>query len=480
MLLESGASIELVNLDGDGPSGLVLWHHLRRLEIRDTQPPYLIVFNEHGREKNSLNGSLKPMDNIYGPDNELHGLSPQLHALVDTQHVDHAETMDTYRNSFETLKDAFDRQLQEQHAQERAHIEQHNQRLEQFLNKKMIIFTLYNGLIKYSKSPNYKVELLVGRSQFLQALAALAKEKKKPLPTIVIVTNAGGVGLRASMEYAAKPWGIFEDAEKSKSKSRRHLPKETEERNKINMVKKYVEKATEMDDYSRKTTARVQMYSSFRLTSAARSSYTGLDKTMRGDSKYLRSNKPEQWHPPDEFMTKGSNESKRLLQSDRNAEREWSKDWRLPRTGMIDAAIEDENNYRTEEGAFESCRVEIDDILWVGNYPTEDALCAKELGIEFHYAKQFFKDWEKQAGVGLGTLTVRETDTIMVDNSDDEYEYYEDMLAERIESMELNEGCKSSSSSSDSQKRTLDGTTNEMPQKKMKKEEPTSVWDDLL
>ena len=195
-----------------------------------------------------------------------------------------------------------------------------------------------------------------GRKSFFRALIQHCSREGIKVPSISILTNDGGVGLRNSMEQEG--WG------KNPNKYRTIEASTERQRMAREMMSSFIQ-----EHYPGPSTAGiVRTYVSFSYQSHK-------DKSERA----LKSAK---WFPTDS------------MRAGRNAalykKPEWQRSWRKPATGMLQQATNDLEITRPSE------------VFMIGLDHFEDATMARKLNVSFQYAEPsnfspgFFDYWEKE------------------------------------------------------------------------------------
>ena len=284
------ASVELINLDEDGHSGIAVWDHLyqfRHSPERDhgaqgyTSPPYLIVYTSHKFIKPSLNSALKRMDAVCGENLGLHGKSLSMRALCTQQSPNHMQELNGLRMKLEILRTVFEENQKETKQREIRKLQQANDYLMNCLSKKVLIFTIWEGLIKFSKGQknmsSFK-SLLPGRITFFKQLSKMAHILNKEMPKIIIIGNSGGVGLRRSMQIGKWP--------KGKPTAYLTLPTREESESKWKAVIHRLEEATRIEIGGGRTKcAVVEWYASYRHQNKEKSRKYASKNPKKTDTK---------------------------------------------------------------------------------------------------------------------------------------------------------------------------------------------------
>jgi hypothetical protein len=182
----------------------------------------------------------------------------------------------------------------------------------------------------------------------------------------------------------------------------------------INDVQERIENATKYETrFGKWVHANVRMYTSFRYLTRLKSNYTGNKEPSSSSfsSPFSTANtintRERKWHPSDVCI-----ESNPELFKNKD---EWCKKMRLPNNGMLLKALRDENVNNLSE---DYVHVTADNTLWVSNTP-EHERCAKRMGIEFIFDRDFFSVYFQQDGTSLGEKSVEGTNVKMVEKNDD-------------------------------------------------------------
>ena len=230
--------------------------------------------------------------------------------------------------------------------------------------KKLLIFSSLEDLIKkfstrhrFSENNFPTCTFLPGRQYFLNAVINRCRERGIPYPSIAIVSNQEGVGLRMAMEI--QKWKGY------KTKKEKHDTVATSAR-KMECLVHDLGKLFIVDDGQEK---EVEVF----LPPPSIKTYVSyMYKSKKNNNEWIPSESLKSKYP-DKFQGK-----------------EWEKNRRKPSVTMVLEAMKD---LKCENPEF---------CLMFGSNPIEDESLAKSLGIDFMYSKQsnyasgFFEVWKEK------------------------------------------------------------------------------------
>ena len=247
----------------------------------------------------------------------------------------------TFQDELDVIGVKMKLEAQELRAQQSLSEEERLSKLETLSQKKLIIFSidLFFSFKARGRDKQYPCSFLPGRHAMLEALLVFCNATDRPIPCIAMVSNAGHVGLRASMDLGK--WGNNKMKYRTKEEemSRQHTAHEM-------LLELYAAHGVQH------ATAKVRFYVSF-----AYRSHKNLSKEGLGAAK---------WHPDSSLREKYKDEFR---------QREYNQSWRKPNTGMIQQATEDLG-----------VMVRPAECLLIGHDLYEDQGLATCLGLDFEFA----------------------------------------------------------------------------------------------